>query len=485
MKVGPEQLPTDPAGGFVPPPPGGPGPTGAPPMPGNSYPLVGSGAAHMSKPLERELRGPTLLGAQGNRNQVSEDTIARVGGRNEGMAQQEYQVAIDQERQARVRQEAAMQVQTEQAEEMAQRQADFDGTVKQLGKMGQIDHDRFWASRSTGQKIAGVVELMLSGFTGAQSMVQKRIEDDVKAQEFAYYATRDTANAKQTAFSMAMQKYQNADAARSMARAAAIDVTQAQLAQVGAKWKGTEAANRADISFAALQDEKMMQIANGIQFIPSQYMGRRFLDPRTGLMYSEAEAKAMSGKVDERDFENRKQVAGIGGQLAVEGAKADTAMYGKVDEGAGKISTQLQQAGVPQARAAAERALQAMNKSEGGRIEANVRTIGGTTLGNMVMPDDANAREQAYQDFSNAAMKAMMGNVTANELDRAEKALGTAADPASRRRAIAAAMGTLEEIEKNAKAGESPRAQAEFDARRENAKGDKPAAPPSASKGWK
>src|SRR5690606_7688011 len=50
--------------------------------------------------------------------------------------------------------------------------------------------------------------------------------------------------------------------------------------------------------------------------------GRRYIDPRTGLVYSEQEAKAMSAKVDERDFENRKQVAGIGGQLAVEEVKA-------------------------------------------------------------------------------------------------------------------------------------------------------------------
>jgi hypothetical protein len=286
-------------------------------MPGNQYPLVQAGGAGMSKAMERELRGPTLLGAQGTRNAASEATIGRVGDRNEAMAAQEYGVALDQERQARAREAATAQSQAEQAEEMQQRQADFDSTVQQLGKMGQIDQSRWWASRSTGQKIAGIVELMVSGFTGAQSMVMKSIDNDIKAQEFAYYATRDTANAKQTAFSMAMQKYQNADAARAVARAAAIDVTQAQLAQVGAKWKGTDAANKADMAMAALQDEKMMQIANGIQFVPSQYVGRRFMDPRTGLIYSEAEAKAMSAKVDERDFENRKQVADTGGKLMV------------------------------------------------------------------------------------------------------------------------------------------------------------------------
>jgi hypothetical protein len=492
MSVMPAPAPVSTQGPPPAPPAAPPPPVVAPPAGarsgGNEYPLRAVPGGGFIPEHEFDRRGPSLKGAQGVRNLASEMTIDQVRGRNEDMAQQEQAMYLDQERQARAREAAMQQSFAERDEEMAQRQADFDGTVKQLGKMGTIDRDRFWASRSTGQKIAGFIEMALSGFNRAPSMVLKRIDDDVKAQEFAYHATRDTAQAKQTAYSMAMQKYQNADAARAMARAASIDTVQAQFAQMGAKWKGTEAANRADMASAALQDEKMMQIANGIQFIPAQSVGRRFYDPRTGLTYSEAEAKAMSGKVDERDFENRKQVAGIGGQLAVEEAKAQNelvkAQSGKADEGAHQISTQLQQAGVPMARVAAEEALAALNASRGGRLEAAARKVLPGSSSNVILSDAANEREQKYQAFANAAMKAMMGNVTANELDRAEKALGSASDPASRERAIKSTLATLEEIEKNAKAGASPAAQAEFDRRRENAKGDKPAAPPSAAKGW-
>lgn len=483
------------------PPPAALPPAGPPTPPGmgarsggNEYPLLAVGGGGMTKAREIEHRGPTLLRAQDARNLASEETIGRVGDRNANMAQQEYDLALDQERQARVREAATQQSLIERDEEMAQRQADFDSTVKQLGKLGTIDRDRFWASRSTAGKIAGFAELMLSGFRGTPSMLMKRIDDDVKAQEFAFYATRDTAQAKQTAFSQAMQKYQNADAARAMARAAAIDVTQAQFAQMAAKWKGTEAANRADMAMAALQDEKMMQIANGIQFVPPQYQGRRFIDPRTGLIYSEAEAKAMSAKVDERDFENRKQTAGIGGQLMVEESKAghelQKALAGKADEGAKEIAHMLQQAGVPAARAAADRAMAALNRSPGGKLEAAARTVAagvpvvGTAAANTVLSDDANAREQDYWAFANASMKAMMGNVTEGEMQRAMKQLGSASDPESRKRAIQATLETLSEIEKNAKAGASPSAQAEFERRREVAKGDKPVAPPSANKGW-
>ncbi len=309
------------------PPPSGSPPQG-PPMAGpdpNAFPLTPGGGG-MSKAMERELRGPSLLGAQEGRNQFSEGTIGRIGERNAHTAQDEYNMALDQERQARDREAAQRQSMIERQDEMVQRQQDFDGTVKQMAQLGHTDRDQWWASRSTPQKIAGFVELALSGFNRAPSMIMKRIDDEVKAQEFAFYAAKDTANAKQTAFSMAMQKYGNADAARAAVAAAGLQVAQAQLAQLGAKWKGTETANNADMALAALQDQKMMQIQNGIQFIPSQYQARRWVDPNTGLIYSEAEAKAMQAKLQEYGHQDRSQAAGVGGQLVVQGAGKEADM---------------------------------------------------------------------------------------------------------------------------------------------------------------
>lgn len=318
----PAPPPAAPAG---PPPAPNVGAAVAPPLGEGPYqfPLkvVPGGGVIPAHELER--RGPSLLGAQGARNEASAQTIENVRQRNEDMATQEQAMYLDHERQARAREAAVQQSFAERDEELAQRQADFDSTVKQLGKLGTIDRDRFWASRTTGQKIAGIIELAASGFNRAPSLLMKRIDDDVKAQEFAFYATRDTAQAKQTAFAQAMQKYQNADAARAAARAAAVDTVQAQFAQMSAKWKGTEAANRADMASAALQDEKMMQIANGVQFIPAQSVGRRFYDPRSGLIYSETDARKVMEKVDERNAAAAMKVAEVGGNLAVADVNAE------------------------------------------------------------------------------------------------------------------------------------------------------------------
>ena len=378
-------------------------------------------------------------------------------------------------------------------QEMAGLRQNYADTIQQLGTM-KIDNDRLWNNSSTGDKIGAIALGILGGlFAGSESKtkkaIDKRIEDDVKAQMFDYQKGLDIAKAQQTAFGLAMQQFGNEDAAYHAATAAGQQYTAARMSKLAAEWKGTESANRADDMRAQYQTAADQSAANGFKFLQPTATAPQFAlsvrGQRAPGLFSQDKAQAAffehgikpSERVDE-------DVVKGGIQMRVEGAKAAHAREGKVDEGAHKISTQLQQAGVPQARAAAEAALRALNKSEGGKAEAVARWGLGDTASNAVMSEDANAREQAYWTFKNASMKAMMGNVTESEMARAEKQLGSASDPESRRRAIQATLETLAEIEKNAKAGQDPAVQAEFERRRENAKGDKPAAPTGSSKGW-
>lgn len=440
---------------------------------------------------ELERRGPSLRNAEESRNAEFAGAIDAVRERGAQTSAMDFALALDQERKANIRQDAADYSAAERTQELADRQADFDQSVKALSRQA-MDPDRFWASRNTGQKIASVVSVALGGFLQGMrggpnvglEILNRHIDNDIKAQEFAYNATRDTVAAKQTAFGLAMQKYQNEDAARAAARAAALDAVQAQVAQQAALWKGTDSQNRADMAMAALQDEKMKQIAQGILFLPATQGAVMYRDAETGLSYTAGEMKSRQAAIEQRAFELQKQ--GLGEEAALRKAVVEAGLKtnDKAQEGAQHIASQLQGAGVPQARASAEQALRALNLSEGGKAEAAARWGLGETLGRMVMSENANAREQAYQSFSNAAMKAMMGNVTASEEERARKQLGSAADPESRRRAIAATLDTLATIEKNAKAGASPEAQRRFDENRQAASGAPPAAPPGSKAGW-
>lgn len=274
--------------------------------------LQGGGAvpAH-----EMDLRGPSLTTAQNERQATYANTIGTVAGRNAQAANDEAQMYVSQERAARLREAAYQQSIAEQEEELQARQDDFDQTSRQMARLGQIDHGRFWASRSTGQKIAGAIEVMLAGFTGGQSMVMKRIDDDVRAQEFAYNAARDQANAKQTAFSAAMAKYGNVNAARAMARVASLDVVSAQLGQIAAMNKGNDTGNRALAALAQLSNDRMLMIQQGIRFVPAQAGQRYFVDPATGIIYNNKEAQEYQAKNREWRQADRTTTANIDGRI--------------------------------------------------------------------------------------------------------------------------------------------------------------------------
>lgn len=422
----------------------------------------------MSRAMEIERRGPTLLAAQNFANETNEEAIHRVEQRSVAMAHAEYEQARTQAAQAYARQDAIVRSQAERAQDLADRQQDFDQTVKQLSQM-RVDPDRFWASRSTAQKVSDLVSIALGGFLqGARGgsnpgmdIINQTIDRDIEAQKFAYAATRDTAAMKQTAFAQAMQKYQNEDAATAMARAAALNAVQAEVAQIGALQKGTEVGNRADMAMADLAAQRANQVAQGIAFLPSQPTGPTFLDPVSGIPLTRAEYLARVGKMQEQEFEREKKATDVAGQLMVEGAKNE----GKTNDEAKDIAKQLQSAGVPQARAHAETARRALMKAPVSTAERfNIMGTAATpTLQKAFYGQDAAEREQAWLAFKNDALHTLSGAaISPTEMPRLERQFEGAHDTESRLAAIRDAQAALDLAERNAMAGASPAGQAQY-----------------------
>ncbi len=454
-------------------PVGAPAPAQPPPpdVSGPQFPLRqvgGPGVANIPA-KETELRGPHLLAAQDQRNVAEANTIDHVAQRNAQAAEVDYGMALDQARQAQVHQEAADQAGAERAQELQQRQQEFDSSVKALSKMS-VDPDRFWASRSTGQKVSAMVSIALGGFLqGARGgsnmgldMINSQIDRDLKAQEFAYNASRDTANAKQTAFGLAMQKYGSVDAARAAARAAALDTVQAQMAQSAAMWKGTDAANRADMAIASLQDEKMKQIAQGIMFAPSRQVavGPRWVDPHTGISYDEKQAQEVSKEYRGYGFDIGKEGAKTYGQAVLEGIKGEQKQGDKADEGASKIAAAVQSTGVPKARALAEGARESLVNSPVGVTE---RLFENPTVHKALYGQQAAEREQSWTAFKSETLHALSGAaISPTEQARFDKQLEGAKDTASRLKAIRDVQATLDAQERTAMANGDPRAQAAY-----------------------
>jgi hypothetical protein len=457
------------------------------------------GAMNVRVPAkETELRGPQLQAAQQNRNVAMEGAIQAVTERSQETAAGDYALALEQERQAGIRADAATATAAQRAEEMAARQADFDQSAKALSRMS-VDPGRYFANPSTGRVLEGLMHMIAAGFGGFVAArnggknagldgLYRVMDNDIKAQEFAYNASRDAVNAKQTAFSMAMQKYNNVDAARAATRAAMLDTVAAQAAQQSALWKGTESANRGSMAIASLQDERMQQIAAGVLFTPVRQaaVGAQYRDPRTGMVYTEKEAHGLVEKMDEREFKREEIGMKHASDLEVEGVKAEHkgALRDHNSKETQFIAEKLQVAGIPQARSSAEQALAALKKSPGGKVEAFDRSVTPDWLANSVHSDDANAREMAFNKFKNQAMKVLFGNVTASEEGRAEKQYGFSGDPASRERAIKAMMADIDAMDKSIQGGVSVEAQQKFARQRLDAEAGPALTPKGTTQGW-
>lgn len=308
----------------------------APAIPERTFPLklVGGGGPVRIPEREVDMRGPTLRSAQDMAMAGNLNATRAIADRSQQAAALEYNIFLDQQRQAEARQAAMDKAAAEREAEMQERLRDFDSSVKAMSQ-ASVDPNRFWSTRSTGQKVAGILSVALGGFLqGARGgsnagldILNDAIEKDIKAQEFEYLSRRNQTDGKQTAFSMAMQKYQNVDAAKAMARAAAMDAAAARVGQMRALYAGTEAANRADATIAGLMDRKKDEIQQGIRFLPSQVVQQApvFVDPRTGITYTNREAQGVAEKFDAA--ENKREEIGLqtAGKVIEEQVKAGAA----------------------------------------------------------------------------------------------------------------------------------------------------------------
>jgi hypothetical protein len=369
--------------------------------------------------------------------------------------------------------------------EMERAGNDYEESVAKLGTM-KLDNDRLWANKTTGDKIGTILLVALGGFasgiSGGKNLayegLMKSIDQDIEAQKFDYQVAGDQVKGQQTAYGLMMDRYRSDEVATAAARTAALDYAASKANAMKAQWAGTAAANTADDLLGKIEEARQNTHASGLRYVQATQGSVRYAASVRGnvlpgtMSEKEAQERALKYGVDPT-IANEHEVAKGAVQVQVEGAKGRAAASEKgekqLNEETQKIASALQQAGVPQARSLASQALAKLNKDAGSRKEAVVRGVLGAGPDSPVFSEDSNAREQSYANFENAAIKALMGNATKDEVDRARAGLGSAKDPESRRRAIASTLEMLAEVERGVKAGASPEAQAEYDRRRKAA----------------
>lgn len=232
---------------------------------------------------EQTRLGPTQWAALSAANEAQGQAIGDMAANNAAQSARDEDVYLRHALDARAREDAAAQVALVREDELRMRASDFDRHARALSQE-KIDSGRVWASKSTPQKVATFISIALGGFlSGARGgdnvawqRVNEEIERDVKAQELTYHMKRAGVEAAQTAYGMALQRYQSADAARAFARVSAMDAVAAEVQRQAAQKGGTDAANRAASALAEMQQARADQIMKGIAYIPSQYVAPKY-----------------------------------------------------------------------------------------------------------------------------------------------------------------------------------------------------------------
>ncbi len=495
IPIGPPPAPAAPLAQAAPPPP----PTAAaepqvaparpPPPPDFEYQPV---AAPGTPAYEAHIRGPIQEGLIESSFEPSAEAANQIKLRS-AMAAQREQDQYDIEAERVVKMQEARDVATARRDaEMRQLRMSYDSTIDDLSRK-QLDPNRYWASQSTLEKIGHVALAFFGGLTGGTDgvvsrAIQDKIDADIKTQMFDYQKGLDTAKQKQTAFAMAMDQYGNEDAAYNASVASANQAAAMRISALKANWKGVEAQNQADSLIGELLGRAQLARAEGYRFMPATGGGVRYRAAIRGQVlpgtFSEKDVQGLSTKYGaEPSIRADEEMLKGGISAATERVKAGAKAAEKQDEGAKHIAQQLQVAGVPQAREAAEQALAALNKAPGSFGERAARAAVPGAIEKEVFPEDVNAREEAYQNFWNLTAKATMGNVTAQEEVRANRAMG-GENHAARIRAVHRTLKILDAIEKNIKGGASVTAQEAHSEQEGSAKAGKPTAPEGVSKGW-
>jgi hypothetical protein len=341
--AGPPNQPTGPgpwAGDLVPhtPPPK----AESPPMPADvQFRGVGGGVipAH-----EAPTRGPTqnalLLGSFQEPLHATDQMQLR----SAIQAQHEADVYEIEADKALKREEAAQQVAMKRQAELDRTAQDYEAQIQQLGRM-HLDDNRWWANKTTGEKIGSLALVILGSVSslgpGGQNLayeaMKKEIDNDLDTQKFDYMTQMRRAEGAKNAFGMAMERYQSEDAAMAAARAGALDFAAMKAAQLSAQWKGTDSANAADELRAKLLAERDRTAAAGLQFIPAKGVGGGYKMLIRGQevpgIVSEAKAQEYAVKygVEPGQRADEKWLEG-GIQLGVETGKAHAQAQAKSRE---------------------------------------------------------------------------------------------------------------------------------------------------------
>ena len=176
----------------------------------------------------------------------------------------------------------------QQREEMDKRIAEAQKRADVLGDQAtQAEAKNFWADKSTGSRILGILAQTLSGAAnglagtpGAETPLDRVIREDFERQKVNLATKKDAAYRAEGALGQLMKQYTNKEEARNAAEIAAYKMVGIKSDQLTARLGGAEAAPKNAAVQAAVKQNIADRMEKQAQF--SQESGRKTAEDATG-----------------------------------------------------------------------------------------------------------------------------------------------------------------------------------------------------------
>lgn len=220
--------------------------------------------------------------------------------------------------QAEAEKRAAVQLQREQERaayvksEEDKLRALMDDTSKQTE---QVDPNRWWSSRETGQKVLAGISAFLSGFGGGPDPIQQAIRDDIGLQREALdrkdAKRKEMVGYQQTLLGLARQRFGDERAADLAAEATATNLAQQRLQTILSRTGSQEALARGKELAAQLEVNKQTALSELAARNESLAIQRQGL--QLDAIKTAAAAQAAGAKATEE--QNKLLVPGVGNAL--------------------------------------------------------------------------------------------------------------------------------------------------------------------------
>lgn len=179
---------------------------------------------------------------------------------SQGFSEQEKAIK-DQEAKLLESQERIKNIQSEKEAAQKKFDADYDSAIGDL-KATQIDNERLWKNKSTGQKIMTGIGLALSAFGGPEAVartnqiIQSAVDKDIEEQKANYGIKKEGVNDMKNVYARMMDKFGDSEKAELATKAFYTDQLNSKIAQIGARTNSIVAKENAKNLMGQMQSQR-------------------------------------------------------------------------------------------------------------------------------------------------------------------------------------------------------------------------------------